>query len=152
MRGLIVVFVVVGLVAFAAVAVEDFPRVMQTSFSAIESELEHNTGTVDTTPEDPTGLTPGSGYSFVAVVDTLLQNTDSTDNICWTVKPSSSLCDEIIDGGASDNITCDGSATDGSRVTPGQTVKIKWRPQLMRVCVVGSAAGVAYNATSEVIP
>lgn len=152
MRGIVVVFVIVGLAAFAAVAVENYPRVMQTAFSAIETELEHNTGSVDTTPEDPTGLTPGSGYSFVAVVQTLLQNTDGTDDLCWTVKPASSLCDEIVDGGASDNITCDGSATDGSRLTPGQTVKIPWRPQLVRVCVVGSTTGVTYNATSEVIP
>jgi hypothetical protein len=152
MRGLVVVFVVVGLAAFAAVAVETYPRVMQTADSAIERELEHNTDTVDTTPEDPTGITPGSGFSFVAVVQTLLQNTDGTDNLCWTVKPASSPCDESVDGGPSDNITCDGSSTDGSRLTPGQTVPISWRPNLVRVCVVGSTASVSYNATSEIIP
>lgn len=105
MRGLVVVFVVVGLAAFAAVAVENYPRVMQTAFSAIEAELEHSTGSVDTTPEDPTGLTPGSGYSFVAVVQTLLQNTDGTDDLCWTVKPADSLCTVVDEPWASaDNL------------------------------------------------
>jgi len=144
---LVLVCVVAG-VAIAQSATETYPRVEQSEHSAIASALQRTTSTVGTTPAAPQVVT-GIPTVGTPVVWTLLQNREASggDNLCWTT--AIGACP------AAAAMTCTGAATDAILLVPGQSSDpIKWVPtgtSAVVLCIVGSAAGVAYHASSEVV-
>lgn len=144
MRGLLLVVACLAVGALSssdAMATEPYPRVEQTESSAIATSLVRETGAVGTTIDD---VTPTVSATPTMVVWGLLQNLEISggDDLCYTLSTS---C-------ASSGLTCNGTATDGIRIYPRGSQPVKYAPKNVHLCIVGSAAGVAFHMSSEVIP